>query len=152
MKSRDIVHSMSRDFLCFGVLMCRVIVPFLWVGVSGYMPSVFKGRVCRLCGKHVRWFSLHSKFIFLEVCRVTGRFSRENVNKTNRSGVYSTLVFEVCRVNGFRVATVGGFDCIHLRSGARGGRACSGRPAGRGGGCISIISSGEKLKGKGRGV
>ena len=96
----------------------------------GYRPSVFKGRVCRLCGKHVRWFSLHSKFIFLEVCRVTGRFSRENVNKTNRSGVYSTLLFEGCRVNGFRVATVGGFDCIHLRSGARGGRACSGRPAG----------------------
>ena len=40
-KSRDIVHSMSRDFLCFGALMFRVIVPVLWVGVQpSYPPRV----------------------------------------------------------------------------------------------------------------
>ena len=76
--------------------------------------------MCRLCGTHVRWFSLHSKFIFLEDCRVTSRFWAENVNKTNKSGVYSTLLFEGCRVNGFRVATVGRFDWRHLRFGPRG--------------------------------
>ena len=71
-------------------------------------------------GGCVRWFSLHSKFIFLEDCRVTSRFWAENVNKTNKSGVYSTLLFEGCRVNGFRVATVGRFDWRHLRFGLRG--------------------------------
>ena len=29
------------------------------------------------------------------------RFWAENVNKTNKKGVYSTLWFEECRVNGF---------------------------------------------------
>ena len=27
---RDIVHTMSRHFLCSGVVMCRVIVPLFW--------------------------------------------------------------------------------------------------------------------------
>ena len=76
-KSRDIVRSMHRDFF------------------------VFKGRVCRLCGKHVRWFSLHSKFIFLEGCRVTSRSWAENVIKTNKKGVYPPTLFEGWWVNGF---------------------------------------------------
>ena len=67
------------------------------------------------------------------------------MNKTNKSGVYSTLLFEGCRVNGFRVATVGRFDCSHICFGLRGDRACSCHAAGRGGGCSSVFSSGEKL-------
>ncbi|EFG46334.1 hypothetical protein HMPREF0183_2382 [Brevibacterium mcbrellneri ATCC 49030] len=73
-------------------------------------------KMCVWVGR-VRWFSLHSKFIFLEGCRVTGRFWPKNVNKTNKKGVYSTILFEGCRVNGFWVATVGRFDWSHLRFG-----------------------------------
>ena len=50
-KSRDIVHSMSRDFLCFGLSMCRVIVPFLgWV----CRVIVPRCRCCILKLKHVQ--------------------------------------------------------------------------------------------------
>ncbi|MDK8714586.1 hypothetical protein QP868_11885, partial [Brevibacterium sp. UMB1308A] len=42
-KSRDIVHSMSRDFLRFGVLMCRVIVPLFCVWGSCFWLVVFGG-------------------------------------------------------------------------------------------------------------
>ena len=45
--SRDIVHTVSRDFLCFGVLMCPVIVPFFgrmcWVMVPFFGLVVFGG-------------------------------------------------------------------------------------------------------------
>ena len=62
-----------------------------------------------------QWFSLHSKFIFLEGCRVTSRFWAENVNKTNKKGVYSTRLFEGCRLNDFvRVTTWHLIGVTHL--------------------------------------
>ncbi len=106
-KSRDIVRSMPRDFF------------------------VFKGRVCRLCGKHVRWFSLHSKFIFLEGCRVTSRSWAENVIKTNKKGVYPPTLFEGWWVNGFcAVSKADGVNYVLTQdttSGTRLGQ-CSGFP------------------------
>ena len=65
------------------------------------------------------------------LCWVVRRFWAENVNKTNKKGVYSTHWIDLCWVNGFRVATVGRFDWSYLRFGGRGGRTCSGHPAGR---------------------
>ena len=57
-KSRDIVHSMSRDFLC-GDVKCGL-----------YLPATH-----------------HKTMVFRVLCWVTGRFWPENVNKTNKSGV-----------------------------------------------------------------
>ena len=43
------------------------------------------------------------------------RFCAENVNKTNKKGVYSTLLFEACRVNDFvRVTTWHLIGVTHL--------------------------------------
>ncbi|OFL66590.1 hypothetical protein HMPREF2757_02525 [Brevibacterium sp. HMSC063G07] len=43
MKSRDIVHSMSRDFLCVRLVVCRVIVPLFCVWVFLFGLVVFAG-------------------------------------------------------------------------------------------------------------
>ena len=44
------------------------------------------------------------------------RFWAENVNKTNKKGVYSTLLFEDCRVNGFRTH---GYSAVTTYASAR---------------------------------
>ena len=50
---RDIVHTMSRHFLCLGALMCRVIVPLFLVMCQDIVPFLGAAkaagqRTCRL--------------------------------------------------------------------------------------------------------
>ena len=61
-KSRDIVHSMSRDFLCVGRLMCRVIVPYVgWQAVAAWQGKIPLSRNPRFSRKETPFSNRNSR-------------------------------------------------------------------------------------------